>query len=58
MWLAALIGVLFLSAITPLWRAAPARGLITVLTGSLFFRWPNGCCSAAGSLGPPFCLGR
>lgn len=38
-WLAVLIGVLFLSAITPLWRAAPARGLITVLSGTLFFWW-------------------
>lgn len=38
-WLAVLIGFLFLSAITPLWRAAPARGLVTVLAGALFFWW-------------------
>ena len=38
-WLAVLIGVLFLSAVTPLWGAAPARGLITVLSGVLFFWW-------------------
>ncbi|WP_418958187.1 ribonuclease BN [Streptomyces tritici] len=38
-WLAVLIGVLFLSAVTPLWRAAPARGVITLLSGVLFFWW-------------------
>ncbi|MET9435542.1 YhjD/YihY/BrkB family envelope integrity protein [Streptomyces sp. NPDC006551] len=38
-WLAVLIGVLFLSAITPLWGASPIRGMITVLSGALFFWW-------------------
>ncbi|MER7196368.1 ribonuclease BN [Streptomyces sp. CB01635] len=38
-WLAVLIGFLFLSAITPLWQAAPARGVITALSGTLFFWW-------------------
>lgn len=38
-WLTGLVGVLYLSAITPLWRANPARGLVTVLGGTLFFWW-------------------
>ncbi|MGR4880206.1 ribonuclease BN [Streptomyces sp. LARHCF249] len=38
-WLAGLIGVLYLSAITPLWREHPARGMVTVLIGTLFFWW-------------------
>ncbi|WP_330300759.1 YhjD/YihY/BrkB family envelope integrity protein [Streptomyces sp. NBC_00503] len=39
LWLAVLIGILFLSAITPLWRESPARGVVTVLSGTLFFWW-------------------
>ncbi|MEV8625281.1 ribonuclease BN [Streptomyces sp. NPDC051079] len=38
-WLAALIGVLFLSANSPVWRDAPARGVVTTLAGTLFFWW-------------------
>lgn len=38
-WLAVLIGVLYLSAITPLWREHPARGVVTWLSGTLFFWW-------------------
>ncbi|MFJ7266444.1 ribonuclease BN [Streptomyces sp. NPDC099050] len=39
LWLTVLIGILFLSAITPLWRESPARGVVTVLSGTLFFWW-------------------
>ncbi|MEU9145539.1 ribonuclease BN [Streptomyces sp. NPDC048349] len=38
-WLAVLVGVLYLSAITPLWREHPARGVVTLLGGTLFFCW-------------------
>ncbi|WP_189601336.1 YihY/virulence factor BrkB family protein [Streptomyces lateritius] len=38
-WLAVLIGVLFLSGVTPLWRATADRGVITLLSGALFFWW-------------------
>ncbi|MFC9294146.1 YhjD/YihY/BrkB family envelope integrity protein [Streptomyces sp. NPDC057011] len=38
-WLAVLIGLLFLSALTPVWRDSPARGLVTVASGTLFFWW-------------------
>ncbi len=39
LWLAALIGVLYLSAFTPLWRDSPARGYVTFVIGTLFFWW-------------------
>ncbi|MFG2982211.1 ribonuclease BN [Streptomyces sp. NPDC048258] len=39
LWLAVLIGFLYLSAISPPWRASPARGFVTVLIGTLFFWW-------------------
>ncbi|MEU6932514.1 ribonuclease BN [Streptomyces sp. NPDC046385] len=38
-WLAVLIGVLFGSANSPVWRDAPARGVVTTLVGTLFFWW-------------------
>ncbi|MFF4422568.1 ribonuclease BN [Streptomyces sp. NPDC001549] len=38
-WLGVLIGVLYLSAITPPWRESPARGFVTVAIGTLFFWW-------------------
>ncbi|MFJ4776742.1 YhjD/YihY/BrkB family envelope integrity protein [Streptomyces sp. NPDC088762] len=38
-WLAVLIGLLYLSAITPVWRDSPARGLVTAASGTLFFWW-------------------
>ncbi len=38
-WLAVLIGALYLSAISPPWRASPARGFVTVAIGTLFFWW-------------------
>lgn len=39
LWLAVLIGILFVSAITPLWRESSARGVVTVVSGTLFFWW-------------------
>ncbi|MFF4317752.1 YhjD/YihY/BrkB family envelope integrity protein [Streptomyces sp. NPDC001568] len=39
LWLAALIGVLYLSAFTPSWLDSPARGFAGVLIGTLFFWW-------------------
>ncbi|MGW7458842.1 ribonuclease BN [Streptomyces sp. NPDC054797] len=39
LWLAGLVGVLYLSAITSPWRESPARGLIAVAIGTLFFWW-------------------
>ncbi|MET9610972.1 ribonuclease BN [Streptomyces sp. NPDC006512] len=39
LWLAVLIGALYLSAFSPPWRASPARGFVTVLIGTLFFWW-------------------
>ncbi|MDD9375556.1 YhjD/YihY/BrkB family envelope integrity protein [Streptomyces sp. ZAF1911] len=39
LWLGALVGVLFLSAIAPPWRDSPARGFVTVAIGTLFFWW-------------------
>ncbi|MFF3018903.1 YhjD/YihY/BrkB family envelope integrity protein [Streptomyces sp. NPDC057939] len=39
LWLAALIGVLYLSAFTPPWLDSPARGFAGVLIGTLFFWW-------------------
>ncbi|WKD36839.1 ribonuclease BN [Streptomyces xanthophaeus] len=38
-WLGVLIGVLYLSAITPPWRESPVRGFVTVAIGILFFWW-------------------
>lgn len=39
LWLGVLVGVLYLSAITPPWRESPARGFVTVTVGTLFFWW-------------------
>ncbi|MEU6880955.1 ribonuclease BN [Streptomyces sp. NPDC046712] len=39
LWLAVLIGVLYLFAITSLWHQNPGRGFVTVLGGTLFFWW-------------------
>ncbi|MFD9337411.1 ribonuclease BN [Streptomyces sp. NPDC060028] len=39
LWLGVLVGVLYLSAITPPWRESPARGFVTVAIGTLFFWW-------------------
>ncbi|MFD3552163.1 YhjD/YihY/BrkB family envelope integrity protein [Streptomyces goshikiensis] len=39
LWLAVLIGVLYLSAISPPWRDSPARGVVAVAIGTLFFWW-------------------
>ncbi|MFD9369413.1 ribonuclease BN [Streptomyces sp. NPDC060020] len=39
LWLAVLIGVLYLSAISPPWHDSPARGFVTVAIGTLFFWW-------------------
>lgn len=39
LWLGGLIGVLYLSAITPPWRESPARGLVAVAIGTVFFWW-------------------
>lgn len=39
LWLGVLIGVLYLSAISPPWRHSPARGFVTVAIGTLFFWW-------------------
>ncbi|MFE9929714.1 ribonuclease BN [Streptomyces sp. NPDC005533] len=39
LWLAVLIGALYLSAISPPWRHSPARGFVTVVIGTLFFWW-------------------
>jgi len=38
-WLAALIGLLLLSATTTLWRQTPAGGLAAVLSAALFLWW-------------------
>ncbi|MET9651288.1 ribonuclease BN [Streptomyces sp. NPDC006460] len=38
-WLAVLIGVLYLFAVTTLWGDNPARGVGTALCGTLFFWW-------------------
>ncbi|MCY0934981.1 ribonuclease BN [Streptomyces sp. H34-S4] len=38
-WLAVLVGVLYMSAITPPWRESPARGFVTVAIGTVFFWW-------------------
>lgn len=39
LWLAVLIGFLFLSAISPLWRQPPAGGIAAVVSAVLFFWW-------------------
>ncbi|MFD6972442.1 ribonuclease BN [Streptomyces sp. NPDC059949] len=39
LWLGVLVGVLYLSAISPPWRDSPARGFVTVAIGTLFFWW-------------------
>lgn len=39
LWLAALIAFLYLSAVTPPWPESPARGVVTVVAGTLFFWW-------------------
>lgn len=38
-WLAALTGLLLLSANSPVWRDSPARGAVTTVAGTLFFWW-------------------
>ncbi len=38
-WLGVLIGILYLSAFAPPWRASPARGFGTFVVGALFFWW-------------------
>ncbi|MER7468247.1 ribonuclease BN [Streptomyces sp. NPDC097981] len=39
LWLGVLVGVLYLSAVSPPWRDSPARGYVTVAIGTLFFWW-------------------
>ncbi|WP_328623039.1 ribonuclease BN [Streptomyces sp. NBC_00354] len=39
LWLAVLIGFLYLSAFSPPWRDSPARGYVTFGIGTLFFWW-------------------
>ncbi|MCX4547119.1 ribonuclease BN [Streptomyces sp. NBC_01565] len=39
LWLGVLIGVLYLSAISPPWRDSPVRGVVTFTMGVLFFWW-------------------
>ncbi|MET9699910.1 YhjD/YihY/BrkB family envelope integrity protein [Streptomyces sp. NPDC006529] len=39
LWLAVLVGALYLSAFSPPWRNSPARGFVTVVIGVLFFWW-------------------
>ncbi|WP_405445046.1 ribonuclease BN [Streptomyces erythrochromogenes] len=39
LWLAALVSVLYLSAITSPWRESSGRGFVTVAIGTLFFWW-------------------
>ncbi|MFE3582060.1 YhjD/YihY/BrkB family envelope integrity protein [Streptomyces vinaceus] len=39
LWLGVLVGVLYVSAISSPWRESPARGFVTVATGTLFFWW-------------------
>ncbi|GGZ47275.1 hypothetical protein GCM10010371_03190 [Streptomyces subrutilus] len=39
LWPAALIGVLYLSAVSPPWHDAPAPGLVAVAVGVLPFWW-------------------
>lgn len=48
LWLGALIAVLYLSAITPLWRESPARGSSRSRSAPCSSGGPSGCCSAAG----------
>ncbi|MFE5711549.1 ribonuclease BN [Streptomyces sp. NPDC056501] len=38
-WLAVLIGVLYLFAVSPFWRENPASGVVTLICGILFFWW-------------------
>ncbi|MFF5922292.1 YhjD/YihY/BrkB family envelope integrity protein [Streptomyces flavochromogenes] len=39
LWLAVLLGVLYLFAVAAFWRQGPAAGVVTTLTGILFFWW-------------------
>ncbi|MFJ4863658.1 ribonuclease BN [Streptomyces sp. NPDC088748] len=39
LWLGALVGVLYLSAMAPLWRDSPARGFVALAIGTVFFWW-------------------
>ncbi|AYV26038.1 Ribonuclease BN-like family protein [Streptomyces sp. ADI95-16] len=39
LWLAVLIGVLYLAGISPPWRDPTVRGVVTVVIGTLFFWW-------------------
>ncbi|WP_435859445.1 ribonuclease BN [Streptomyces tanashiensis] len=38
-WLAVLIGVLYLFAVSPFWRENPASGVVSLVCGILFFWW-------------------
>lgn len=39
LWLAVLVGILYLSAVSSPWHGSPARGFVTVAVGTLFFWW-------------------
>ncbi|MFE5769426.1 ribonuclease BN [Streptomyces sp. NPDC056485] len=39
LWLGVLVGFLYLSAVSSPWRESPARGVVTVAIGTLFFWW-------------------
>ncbi|MFH9726121.1 YhjD/YihY/BrkB family envelope integrity protein [Streptomyces sp. NPDC017254] len=39
LWLTVLLGVLYLFAVAPFWHHSPAAGVVTVLSGILFFWW-------------------
>ncbi|MEV8585481.1 ribonuclease BN [Streptomyces sp. NPDC051180] len=67
LWLAVLIGTLYLFAVSPFGRDSPARGVATLVSGVLFFWWsqrlllggrvawlallPGAVCTALGLLG-------
>ncbi|MGW8768208.1 ribonuclease BN [Streptomyces sp. NPDC055815] len=67
LWLAVLIGLLYMFAVSSFWQGTPARGLATALTGTLFFWWsqrlllggriawlallPGAMCTTLGLLG-------
>ena len=38
-WLAVLIGVLYVFAVSPFWHESPAAGVVSLLCGTLFFWW-------------------
>ncbi|MEV4430898.1 ribonuclease BN [Streptomyces sp. NPDC049602] len=39
LWLTVLLGVLYLFAVAPFWHGAPAGGVVSLLSGTLFFWW-------------------